>query len=447
MSKQKLTKTIALASLAVSVALTGACSSSSGADKGNAGGASASKEADNAALKPKEPIELVIQNQNFAWDDSYFMDYYGNDIQKKFPHIKLKLLMRGSKIEDSVVTGMPLDIIAAPPASFHDTIAKFDLQYDITPLIKKYKFDLNRLDPSVVGLSKQLAGGGIYDIPTSLSPAALVYNKDLFDKFGVAYPKDGMTWDETFELAKKMTRSEGGVLYRGLFVSIGHLINRNQLSLNLINPVTKKADFDNGKWKSFLENAARVYQIQGYQLDDKMASLTPQKTEWEKAQTVAMWMPVSGAHLIPDMKNYDYVSFPIFKDFPNVGPQSYPVQFYITSKSKHKEDAFEVLAYLTSDEFQLTQSKKGIITVLNNDSIKAAFGQETSDYKGKNIKSLLPKIQAPNMIESKYNSNASAALTTAFYDYVLGKKDMNTALREAGEKVNKFIDADQAAAK
>jgi multiple sugar transport system substrate-binding protein len=439
MSKRIKTGTVlALAALVGAGAILGACSRTDGTDERGNGKTT-------AELKPKEPVELVIQNQNFAWDNDYFMEYYGNDIERKFPHIKLKLLMRGSKIEDTVISGMPLDMIAAPPASFNDTIAKFDLQYDITPLIKKYKYDTNRLDPSVVGLSKQMAGGGIYDIPTSMSPAALVYNKDLFDKFGVAYPKDGMNWDEVFELAKKMTRNEGGVQYRGLFASVGHLINRNQLSLNLINPVTKKADFENGKWKGFLENMARFYQIQGYDMSDKIASLTPQKTEWEKAQTVAMWLPVSGAHLIPDMKNYDYVSFPIFKDFPDVGPQSYPVQFYVTGKSKHKDDAFEVLAYLTSDEFQLKQSKKGVFTVLNNDSIKAAFGQEGSDYTGKNFKALLPKIHAPNMIESKYNTAASAALTTAFYDFVLGKKDINSALREAAEKTNKQIEADQIA--
>ena len=31
------------------------------------------------------------------------------------------------------------------------------------------------------------------------------YNRDLFDEAGVDYPKEGWTWDEFREVAKKLT--------------------------------------------------------------------------------------------------------------------------------------------------------------------------------------------------------------------------------------------------
>jgi multiple sugar transport system substrate-binding protein len=68
---------------------------------------------------------------------------------------------------------------------------------------------------------KQMANGGLYALPVAMQPSPLIYNKDIFYKFGIAYPKGGITWNETYELSNILTRSDGGVDYRGLFVSIG----------------------------------------------------------------------------------------------------------------------------------------------------------------------------------------------------------------------------------
>lgn len=399
-------------------------------------------------VSPPEPVELVIQNQNFGWTREFFYENFGDDIQKKFPYITIQHIARGeSTIEQSVVTGVQLDIVAAPLGSFYQMIKGFDIAFDIMPLIKKYSYDLDRLDPAVVALSKQLAGGGMYDIPVSLSPAALVYNQNIFDKFGVDYPTDGMNWDEIYDLAKTMTRKDGDVQYRGLYLSPQHLFIRNQLSLNLVDPLTMQANIQTDAWRGFLENFIRFYHIPGYDLSQERATLAPQKTEWEKDQTVAMWLPISGAHIIPDMERYDYVSFPSFREFPDVGPQAYPVSFYIASMSQYKDEAFQVLAYLTSDEYQMLQSRRGYYTVLNNQEIKNEFGRDSKEYQGKNIHALIPKIQAPNMIETKYTTIAGTALMTAFYDVVLNKKDVNTALRDAAELINQKIAEDIAASK
>ena len=37
------------------------------------------------------------------------------------------------------------------------------------------------------------------------SPLAIYYNKDLFDKAGVPYPKDGWTWEDFQDTAVKLT--------------------------------------------------------------------------------------------------------------------------------------------------------------------------------------------------------------------------------------------------
>lgn len=47
--------------------------------------------------------------------------------------------------------------------------------------------------------------GNIYYIPIGWSNIMINYNRDLFDKAGVAYPKEGWTWEEFREVAKKLT--------------------------------------------------------------------------------------------------------------------------------------------------------------------------------------------------------------------------------------------------
>lgn len=401
------------------------------------GNNSASSEGDSG---PKKPIELVFQDSTGNWNEGKFNAEFATYIKNKFPHITIKYIPygKGSQVVDLLPTGAQLDVVIGSTGVMYSNILNHNVQYDITPLIAKHKYDLSRLDPETVKLSKQVAKGGMYDIPFMMQPSPVVYNKDIFDKFGVPYPKDGMTWDDMFELTKKLTRTDGGTQYRGLFVSIGHLNLRSQFSLNFIDPATEKAAVNTDGWKQFYENIARFYLLPGYELKSNTATLAAQRDMWQKEKSVAMWLPVSGAPVYEGI-NYDYAAFPTFKSMPGVGPQPYPASFYITNMSKYKDEAFEVLAYLTSNEFQLINSKKGNLTVLNNSEIKKAFGQDAPEYKGKNLKALAPEKYAPPLALGKYNGIAESQMTSAFISVATGAKDINTALRDAAESIDKNI--------
>lgn len=73
-----------------------------------------------------------------------------------------------------------------------------DLGIDYSPypegITKLYQFE-----------DKQLA------VPKDYDTIALAYNKELFDKAGVAYPDDTWTWDTLVENAKKLTNEAEGI--------------------------------------------------------------------------------------------------------------------------------------------------------------------------------------------------------------------------------------------
>ena len=50
-----------------------------------------------------------------------------------------------------------------------------------------------------------------YAVPKDYDTIALVYNKEIFDAAGIAYPDDTWTWDTLLETAKKLTDPEKGI--------------------------------------------------------------------------------------------------------------------------------------------------------------------------------------------------------------------------------------------
>jgi len=393
----------------------------------------------------QDPVELVFYYPfPQDWDEEKFMSTFGDPIHKKFPYITVKYIVGGTKgnsVPELVAAGQQIDVVAASTGATPGNLMDSNLQYDITPLIKKFNYDLSKLDPAIVDTGKKLADGGMYGLPVLVPPSSIYYNKDIFDKFGVPYPKDGMTWDDMYELVKKLTRKDGDVQYYGFGSSYGHFVLMNQWSLPLVETDTKKSTFDtNEKWKDWVENFVRIYRVPGYEslTPDKMSE-PKERDAFFKDRTFAMFMALTA--LEPSQRldgmNWDLTTVPVFKDNP-VGPQAYPTFFYIASSSQYKDQAFQAISYLTTDEFQMNCAKQGLfVPISSNPEVMKVFGQDNPLYQGKNVQALRPKQYAPAGSVNRYNSMASGKLDIK--SIITGKKDVNTALREAAEAVNKTI--------
>ena len=57
------------------------------------------------------------------------------------------------------------------------------------------------------------SGGKQYALPKDHDTIALLYNKAIFDKYGVEYPTDSWTWEDMYEAAKKITEGSNGEVY------------------------------------------------------------------------------------------------------------------------------------------------------------------------------------------------------------------------------------------
>ena len=57
--------------------------------------------------------------------------------------------------------------------------------------------------------------GKTYMTPTDVGSLVVYYNKDLFDKHGVAYPKKGWTWEDFQQTVKQLSSADGDTRYYG----------------------------------------------------------------------------------------------------------------------------------------------------------------------------------------------------------------------------------------
>ncbi|WP_248927033.1 ABC transporter substrate-binding protein [Paenibacillus hamazuiensis] len=435
---------------AVSIGLLAALTLAAGCTSGTVETAEP-KEADPQAVPAPGnagPVEITVYSAPGDSEESW-NENFGNAIKKKFPNYTIKFINpRGNdalKIQNQITAGQNIDIYYESIGGFFSSVPDNNLQFDLTDLIKKYKVDLSRFEPTAIEAMKKSAGGQIWGLPVYTNNMILYYNKDIFDKFAVAYPKDGMTWDEVTALSKQLNKRDGGKQYMGLAVSPSHVIRMNPYSVPLVDPQSLQATINKDeRWKKmfqtfFEDPASDAGYREGIQARGNKLPYTDQFT---KDQTLAMFVMISTLPtLLPQdfaQVNWDMTSAPTFQDLPGTGTQSYPTYFLIPNFSKHKEEAFQIIQYLTSDEVQKENAKKGVMSVLKGDEFKTAYGQE-SRFKDKNLKAAFYNSFAPIMPKTKYDSIVEKAYTKSVVDLSLGNIDLNTLRRNAEEEANKGI--------
>jgi multiple sugar transport system substrate-binding protein len=237
-----------------------------------------------------------------------------------------------------------------------------------------------------------------------------------------------------------------GKQYIGLGLSITHAIRMNSYGLPYVDKKSDKALLDTDKFKKIVDTlVVRPTLANGYK--EYIASLkkTFNNNNFMKDKNMAMFVMNYGLQDQKDFAtfNWDMYPLPVFADQPKIGSQPYPNILFVTSLSKYKDQAVEVLKFLTSDEYQMITSKKGYITVLKDEKIKKAFAQELG-YKDKNVaNAVFYNKYASVAPKTEYDNIASRSFNKQVMKLIQGETDLNTALRTAEEETNKGIETEK----
>jgi multiple sugar transport system substrate-binding protein len=316
---------------------------------------------------------------------------------------------------------------------------------DLNPLIKESKLDLNAVNPKVIDYVRSFGPNQeMYSMPIYLNTFATYYNKSIFDKFGVPYPKDGMTWDEMFELGRKLSIRDGGTQYYGLQMNNTKRL-QTQLALDYVNPSTNKSLIQSDGWKKFFETWKRLAEIPGNQPPE--SAFLGALNRFVKEQTLAMLpdIQLSSENLESISKTssvWDVVSFPSFKERPKVGVGVGADALIVTKAAKNPKEAMQVLSVLLSNEVQNSWTKDGFLTVLNNKEVQKQYMSNKPLYKGKNTGAFYYNEIAEPYKVTKFDAIAKKHYDAALKDYVYSNSDLNTILRTKEEATNKEIEAE-----
>lgn len=394
---------------------------------------------------PPDPVTLKFK-PSYTMSAEQVETYITKPLKEKYPHITLEIVKfaSGQSWEDVVAADSVPDLIGSPFVDL-GTFTSLRIIEDLNPYIKESKLDIGKFEEqSLAGIKNFGKNGELYGIPYEMHYGALFYNKDIFDMFNVPYPTDGMNWDQTIDIAKKLTRKEGSTSFIGLETQWPY-----NFQYGISMGIGDKADLNNDNWKKILQTMQRNYEIPGFV---QGTTFTYGLSAFAKERNLAMYsgwdsdvfntliqMYNSGNAL-----NWDMVTQPTLPEFTGTGRSADPHALYISAKSKHKQDAFKVIQVLTSPEVQSMMNRDGILTVTSKtDKEKAEFGVNLPVLQGKNTAAIFKMKPAPQGYH-KYTSIIAQRLRLAAQAVALNQKDVNTALRDAQEEATKLIDQELA---
>lgn len=431
------------AAAAVSLAaamLVSACGGSAGGSTGGqsdapGGGAIVSD-------KPKVPITLRMLQDGATISDDEFANLIAAPVKAKFPHITVEMIRLGkgeASIESMLARGDFPDFMFTtyPRIKAHRDLGT---ALDLSALIKNQKLDLNRFDAAALETSRVYGDGTYYGIPFSLNFLAFFYNKDLFDQFGIGYPKEGMTWEETITLARSFSRTVGGVTFKGIMLP-GIADLSTQLSLPRVDLKTNKAAIASESWRRVFDVIKAANDIPGNQspvLDDFLVNQRLAMLPSYDARFAAL----EKLHGTPNNFKWDVTQFPSFKEYPNRSLASSGHFLLVSALSKQKDEAFEVIKLLTSNEVQNLITEHGRFTSLRDEAIRNRYGVNMKSMQGKNISVVFKSAFAPPFTPTAYDAIASKYLNEAVKKLIAGQSDINTIMREAEELTNREIEAE-----
>ncbi|MFD0958361.1 ABC transporter substrate-binding protein [Paenibacillus chungangensis] len=390
-----------------------------------------------------EPAEIVIHSSS-GWTEEAFNARYGDKIREKFPQHNITYIQHGNGVNYNslIAGGTEIDIYWESVAQFSNAL-QVEMQYDMTDLISQHKVDTSKIEPTMMEAMKSISNGGMYALPVLNNTMSLYYNKDLFDRFGVDYPTDGMSWDDILKLNRQLTRVVDDKQYAGLGFVFGHLLRMNPFSLPYVDAETDKVTLNDYEfWRTLYDTfIIRTAQAPGYQDYLREKNNFPGVANFVKDQDVAMIAAVANTHLNFDMShfNWDLIGLPEFSAAPGVGPQLYPTYWGVSTVSTSKAQSMEIIKYLVSDEYQTEVAKSGALPVVTSDAVIESYGQDTN-FTDKNIRSAFYDNPAAISPKSAYDTKVEALFRKNILPLALGETDLNTEFRVAEEAANKLIE-------
>lgn len=432
--------------LSVSMVGLAGCGQSSGGSGNNGGtnqsGASNSSKPSTSTKK----VNLVLTMWGGPTDTKTYQDR-ANLYTKEHPNVKItvKNIPNGhydQELETMIAGGSSPDIVEVSQ-DFAPLAAKGAIM-NLSPSIKSSGISMNNLYSTGFINSYQYQGKQ-YAMPDRGGYILLFYNKTMFDKAGLSYPKAGWTWNEFLQDAQKLTIQKNGKTVQWgcaiddwwpeymafTYGAGGWELNQSMTKATMATPQFQKG-------LEFYNDLAYKYKVSPTTKDyANLGKGTNRDSLFAQGKNA---MSISGFWDIPafEKQNLKFGMAPL-----PVGPSGHGgmavagTGLAVASKSKYPKIAFDVVKFMTSakGEMPIVQNKEDLPAVKPDIPLwEKSLPQGVSYAQMAAAQSDLfsPRISPKwNEIQSKITQDF-----TAFFN---GKENVQKATQQADKDVNQIL--------
>lgn len=433
MKWKKVLSIVAVLSLVLTAVLTG-CSQD---DQSNKEGSE--KSADQP--KKDEKVKIVLNGWGSSPKETELFNQVLADFESKYPNIDVDFQVIQDQYMDVIKTRLVggeagdvffLDAYEAPGLYAQGVLE--DLNGYITE-----DFDVADFEEPLLNAFK--SGDTIFGFPKDFSTLGLFYNKKMFEEAGITSPPT--TWEEFREVAKKLTKDKDGdgkidqygfgvapELARQFFMITaygGKVVNENYM-----------AAFATPEGLKGLQLV-----IDQYQVDKSSVQPSDVGAGWggEMFGQGKVAMVIEGPWAIPYLQEtFPDIDFGI-AEVPTVngkkGTMAYTVAYVMNKNSKHKEEAWTLISYLTGKEGMKKWTSLGI-ALPSRKSVAAELGFDKDPLRAPLVAGA---AYATPWQGGPYMGTIMTNFNNQFISAFLGEQDLETAMKKAQETANKEIEA------
>ena len=313
--------------------------------------------------------------------------------------------------------------------------------------------DLNNYYEGIVGIYN--LNGNQYALPKDHDTIALLYNKSIFDKYGIEYPNDNWTWEDYAATAAKITEAGKG---DGVY---GTAMNTNDgqdgwynliygWGGELITPDNKKSGMDEPKtieamvWLA--ENLIPSMPFQGVMAESDPDVLFLSGKIGMMLQ--GSWM-VNTFYTAENAKDYAWAMIP-YNDANGNGQcdEGERVSLYnglgwaAAANTKHPNEAYSLISAFASKEGQEKQSELGVTMA----AYKGSSDAFVTAFENMDISPFLDVEETGTLIQhpaSRFTTTWEGNFTTGFVPAWQNPETMADTCVEMAEMMNEVLADEQ----
>jgi len=385
----------------------------------------------------------VMYKEKYLFDEELF--------KAKFPDVTIQSVSWDGKgrLTDFIAKQSP-DVVMLNTTEYKQ-LAQSKQLTDLGQRIQQDRYDTATIYPGLLDALK--SGGKLYGLSPYFNTQSIFYNVDLFKKYKVPFPKDGMTWEEILKLAAKFpTAGSKNSRVWGLdfpLDSYAYLLNNMAVSegLSRYDAAGTKAAMNTAAWKKTY--AAAVNAIKSGTIEGSNESGYDKNSFIMGRSAMLIDFSSTGALKNLTANKSAIANYKPFQVGIAAGPAdpkntqttrnvTLPTIMAIPAASAHPDAAWDFIQFYNGAEYAKTQSDKWF-----------DYAPTRMDYSQKDgysmdaLYKLKPNFNMPDYaaIGMAFNTQYVKVLQSEVKQAVGGKKSLEQSLLSIHAKVQKLLNA------